>query len=96
VASDICQTLNCGGSASIAADLKLGGCTITLDYPGSDVKGGVEFGPGAACADIHRAVRTDGSCLPRHLRHFEPSFLELNEIQRRGEHIVLATPSQAF
>jgi len=30
-------------------------------------------------------VGTDGWCLPRHHTHFEPSSLELNGIQRRGE-----------
>jgi mediator of RNA polymerase II transcription subunit 14 len=45
----------CGGAASITF-AGGGGCTIALDYPGATVVGGVEFSPGAVCADVHRAV----------------------------------------
>jgi mediator of RNA polymerase II transcription subunit 14 len=59
---------SCGGAASVSVCGQGGGCTVTLDYPGTGVSGGVEFGPGAACADVHRAV-----ALLAFLRRVEPA-----------------------
>ena len=42
---------SCGGTATTTADPKGTGCVVALAYPGRN-----DHAPGAACADVHRAV----------------------------------------
>ena len=42
---------SCGGTSTTTADPKGTGCVVALAYPGRD-----DHAPGAACADVHRAV----------------------------------------
>ena len=42
---------SCGGTATTTADPEGTGCVVALSYPGR-----CDHAPGAACADVHRAV----------------------------------------